>query len=77
MRGTRFAHIDKNALGKERKITVKNTKRIKEMIRTVGKDYKYCERTDNMMKRSQAFIKEYEKTYDKIEKIENLEMLHQ
>ena len=41
------------------------------MIRTVGKDYKYCERTDNMMKRSQAFIKEYEKTYDKIEKIEN------
>ena len=61
----------KNAVGKERKMTVKSTKRIKEMIRTVGKDYKYCERTENMMKRSQAFIKEYEKTYDKIEKIEN------
>ena len=50
----------KNAVSNEKKMTVKSTKRIKEMIRTVGKDYKYCERTDNMMKRSQAFIKEYE-----------------
>ena len=61
----------KTALGKEKKITVKNVQKIKGMLKNIGKDYKFGKRTENMKRRSQVFTNNFEKVYDKIEKTEN------
>ena len=61
----------KTALGKEKKITVKNVQKIKGMLKNIGKDYKFGKRTENMKRRSQVFTNNFEKVYDKIEKTDN------
>ena len=61
----------KTALGKEKKITVKNAQKIKGMLKNIGKDYKFGKRTENMKRRSQVFTNNFEKVYDKIEKTDN------